>query len=86
MSDLNEILMSKLKTLSRPGMSPEEQKLENDSGKIMSSLAKDVIAGAGLALEAEKFKLDYPAKHLPPVLQSPGDEAIDHPQLGQNKL
>ena len=54
--DLNNHLFSQIERLSEEGLDEDEIKKEVQRSNSMANLAKQVIANAKLALDAEKFK------------------------------
>lgn len=66
--DLNNHLFAQLERLSDESIKGEKLKEEIGRGKAISSISKDIISNASLALEAVKFQTDYQHAKLPEQL------------------
>nr|WP_319552414.1 hypothetical protein [uncultured Vibrio sp.] len=69
LTDLNDHLFAQLERLSDEGIKGEKLKEELGRAKAVSSISKDIISNAALALEAAKFQTDFRHAKLPEQLQ-----------------
>ncbi len=59
LADLNEYLFEQMEALSNPDLSAEDLDKEIERSKAMTSIAKTVIDGANVALQAQKHMDEY---------------------------
>lgn len=64
--DLNNILFSQLDRISKEGLKGEELREEIDRTKAVSTIARDIIENARLALDAHRTQ--FPAGSHPPEM------------------
>lgn len=62
LADLNEYLFAQLDALSNDELSAEELEKEIERSKAMTGIAKTVIDGANVALQAQKHMDEYGGK------------------------
>lgn len=68
LSDLNDHLFMQLERLSDEDVKGDQLKEEIGRAKAISSISKDIISNASLALESVKFQTDYRHAALPEQL------------------
>lgn len=71
--DLNNHLFAQLERLSEENISSDQLQREIDRSKAISSISKDVISNARLALDAAEFKKEYGMRDnndLPKMIES----------------
>ena len=66
--DLNNHLFMQMERLSDENLTGNKLTEEIQRGKALASIAKEIVAGAGLALEAKKMMGDGLVKTVPNVL------------------
>lgn len=59
LADLNEYLFAQMDALTNPDLTGEELDREIDRSKAMQGLAKNIIDGANIALQAQKHMDEY---------------------------
>ncbi|HAS6480614.1 TPA: hypothetical protein GRR64_23950 [Vibrio parahaemolyticus] len=69
LTDLNNHLFAQLERLSDESTKGEALAEEIKRAKAVSSVSKEIIAGASLALDAAKFQNDYRNASIPEQLQ-----------------
>jgi len=73
LTDLNDYLFLQLERLDDEGLKGEDLKAEIDRSKAITGVAEKVIANASLALEAQKFRVDFggtPHSDMPKMLEN----------------
>ncbi|MFK3873049.1 hypothetical protein [Pseudoalteromonas rhizosphaerae] len=79
--DLNNHLFAQLERLSDEGLKGKELKEEIERGRTISTVAKDIVNNARLALDAEKFKKEYQGVEeikMPEMLVNKSAKEIGH--------
>lgn len=71
MVNLNDHLFAQIERLSEEGIKPGVLEVEINRTKAITSVAREIIAGGKLALEARKAVDDREIKDLPPLLAAP---------------
>nr|AKN37661.1 putative DNA-directed RNA polymerase, beta' subunit/160 kD subunit [Vibrio splendidus] len=67
--DLNNHLFAQLERLSDEELKGDALSEEINRAKAVSTISKDIISGAGLALDAAKFQNDFRGATVPEQLQ-----------------
>lgn len=69
--DLNDHLFAQLERLGDEGLEQEQLEKEIDRSRAITSVSKEIVSNARLALDAEKFRTEYigAGKNLPKMLE-----------------
>ena len=59
LTDLNNHLFAQLERLNDEDLSGDKLSEEIDRAKAVSQISKDIVSNASLALNAEKFRVEY---------------------------
>ncbi|EMY6467013.1 hypothetical protein ABCL20_004489 [Vibrio alginolyticus] len=78
LTDLNNHLFAQLERLSDESTKGEELLEEIKRAKAVSSISKDIINNASVALDAAKFQNDYRNAPIPEQLQCKEEKVITH--------
>lgn len=77
LSDLNNHLFAQLERLSDEDLKGEALTEEIGRAKAVSSISKDIISGAAIALDAAKFQNDFRGANVPEQLRC-NERTITH--------
>jgi|GEM_PF-283879 hypothetical protein len=74
LEDLNDHLFAQLERLSGEDLKGDALKEEIARAGAVSSIARDIVAGASLAVKAEKIKMDGDIKDMPKMIRAASND------------